>query len=120
MKAYSVDLRERVLAALDRGMPRLEVVSTFHVSLASLKRWHAARHDAGDFTPCPPTGGFEPTITPDQHEQLRAQVAAFPDATLAEHATRWNAAQGTAISQWAIGRAIRLLGLTRKKVAGCQ
>jgi transposase len=115
MKAYSIDLRDRVLAALDRGMPRSQVVTTFQVSLASLKRWHAARRDTGHFAPQPPSGGFEPTITPDQHQQLRAQVAAFPDATLAEHATRWNAAHATTISQWTIGRAIRLLGLTRKK-----
>ena len=115
MKAYSVDLRERVLSALDRGMPRSEVVSTFHVSLATLKRWHAARRDTGDFTPQSPSGGFEPTILPAQHEELRTQVAAFPDATLAEHAARWNAAHATAISQWTIGRAIRGLGLTRKK-----
>lgn len=115
MKAYSFDLRQRVLAALDRGMSRTDIVSTFQVSLASLKRWHAARRDTGDFTPQRPSGGFEPTITPDQHAQLRAQVAAFPDATLAEHATRWNAAHGTSISQWSIGRAIRALGLTRKK-----
>lgn len=115
MKAYSVDLRERVLAVLDRGMPRSQVVTTFQVSLASLKRWLAARRDTGDFAPQPPTGGFEPTITPDQHQELRAQVAAFPDATLTEHATRWNAAHATTLSQWTIGRAIRLLGLTRKK-----
>lgn len=115
MKAYSVDLRERVLSALDRGMSRSEVVSTFQVSLASLKRWYAARRDTGDFSPQHPSGGFEPTITPDQHEHLRTQVAAFPDATLAEHATRWNAVHATTLSQWTIGRAIRLLGLTRKK-----
>ena len=115
MKAYSVDLRERVLAAFDRGMPRSEVVTTFQVSLASIKRWLAARRDTGDFAPQPPSGGFEPTITSEQHHQLRAQVAAFPDATLTEHATRWNATHGTVLSQWTIGRAIRLLGLTRKK-----
>src|SRR6266545_5701191 len=115
MKAYSVDLRQRVLAALDRGMPRSEVLTTFQVSLASLKRWHAARRDTGDFTPQHPSGGFEPTITADQHHELRAQVAAIPDATLAEHAKRWNAAHASTISQWTIGRAIRLLGLTRKK-----
>src|SRR6266511_2935632 len=63
MKAYSVDLRQRVLAALDRGMPRSEVLTTFQVSLASLKRWHAARRDTGDFTPQHPSGGFEPTST---------------------------------------------------------
>jgi transposase len=115
MKAYSVDLRERVLAALDRGMPRSQVVITFQVSLASLKRWLAARRTTGDFAPQPPSGGFEPTITSEQHHQLCAQVAAFPDATLAEHATRWNAAHATTLSQWTIGRAIRGLGLTRKK-----
>lgn|SRR5215211_3829643 len=115
MKAYSVDLRERVLAALDRGMPRSQLVTTFQVSLASLKRWLAAQRAIGNFTPQRPSGGFEPTITPNQHQELRAQVAAFPDATLAEHATRWNAVHATTISQWTIGRTIRLLGLTRKK-----
>jgi transposase len=115
MKAYSLDLRERVLAALDRGTPRTEVVSTFQVSLASLKRWLAARRDNGALSPRPPAGGFAPTITPDHDEAVRAQVAALPDATLEQHAARWNADYGTSISQWTIGRAIRRLGLTRKK-----
>lgn len=115
MKPYSVDLRERALAALDRGMARSEVVSTFAVSLASLKRWHASRRDTGEFAPRPATGGPEPCFTPALDEELRAQVAAFPDATLAEHAARWNAAHLTSISQWTIGRAIRRLGLPRKK-----
>ena len=86
MKAYSIDLRERTLAALDRGMSRLEVVATFQVSLASLKRWHAARRDTGTLNPRPASGGLAATITPEQETDLRAQVAAFPDATLAEHA----------------------------------
>jgi transposase len=77
MKAYSVDLRKRVLAALDRGMPRSELVTTFQVSLASLKRWHAARRDTGDFTPQPPTGGFEPTITSGQFEETARPSGGF-------------------------------------------
>ncbi|NJO83948.1 MAG: transposase [Blastochloris sp.] len=115
MKAYSLDLRERVLSALDRGMPRADVVTTFNVSLASLKRWLVARRDTGDLAPRAPSGGFAPTITPTHDEAVRAQVAAFPDATLDEHAARWNAEHGTAISQWTIGRAMRRLELTRKK-----
>lgn len=115
MKPYSVDLRERVLAALDRGMPRNEVVATFEVSLASLKRWLASRRDTGDFTPRAPTGGPEATFTPALDQELRAQVTAFPDATLAEHAAYWNTAHGSSVSQWTIGRAIRRLGLSRKK-----
>ena len=115
MKPYSVDLRERVLAALDRGMPRAEVVTTFQVSLASLKRWRAARRDTGDLTPRPPTGGPARSITPTHDPDLRAQVLATPDATVAEHAARWNATHGTSLSQWTVGRAIRRLGLPRKK-----
>src|SRR5919112_6390474 len=102
MKPYAVELRERVLAALDRGMPRSKVVTTFQVSLASLKRWHAARRDTGDVTPRPPTGGPARAITPAHDAELRAQVLATPDATLAEHAARWNATHGTALSQWTV------------------
>lgn len=115
MSSYSVDLRERVMAALDRGMSRAEVVTTFQVSLASLKRWHSARRNTGNVAPKPPSGGPSPRITPTHDENLRAQVAAFPDATLVEHTERWNAAHGTSISQWTLGRAIRRLELTRKK-----
>jgi transposase len=115
MKAYSVDLRERVLAALDRGMTRRAAVTTFQVSLASIKRWLAARRDTGELAPRPWAGGPDRTITPAQDDALRAQAIAFPDATLAEHAQRWNAAQGVALSQWSVGRAIRRLGLSRKK-----
>ncbi len=39
MKTYSQDLRERMLGAIDRGMPRKDAVRAFGVSLATLKRW---------------------------------------------------------------------------------
>jgi transposase len=115
MSTYSVDLRERVLAALDRGMPRSEVVSTFQISLSSLKRWHAARRTTGDFAPKPPSGGPTLNIPPAQADELRAQVAACPDATIAEHTEQWNTSHRTALSPSTVGRAIRRLNLTRKK-----
>ena len=39
MKTYSQDFRERMLAAVDRGVDRAEAVRVFEVSLATLKRW---------------------------------------------------------------------------------
>jgi hypothetical protein len=39
----------------------------------------------------------------------------IPNTILSEHATRWNATYGTSLSQWSLGRAIRRLGLSRKK-----
>ncbi len=38
MDSYSKDLRLKVLVATDRGSPRMEVVETFGISLATLKR----------------------------------------------------------------------------------
>ena len=39
MKAYSQDVRERVLRAADLGRPRAEIVQLFGVSLATIKRY---------------------------------------------------------------------------------
>lgn len=51
MRTYSLDLRERVLAAVDRGMPRKEAVGVFGVSLATLKRWLKRRQETGSVAP---------------------------------------------------------------------
>jgi transposase len=48
MKPYSKDLRLRVLAAVDRGMPRPEVAEVFGVSIPSIKRWLNRRSETGD------------------------------------------------------------------------
>ena len=56
MNAYSKDPRLRVLAAGDRGPPREEVVGTFSVSLASIKRLLKRHHETGgvEAKPIPP------------------------------------------------------------------
>ena len=116
MKAYSIDLRQRVVAAVERGMPRAEVATTFGVSLSTIKRLLARRRrDAADSLVAQQSSGRRRTITPAQHPALWAQLEQYRDATIATHADVWNAAQGTAVSQWTVGRAIRRLGWTRKK-----
>ena len=47
MKPYSKDLRLRVLAAVDRGMPRKEVSRTFGVSEPSVRRFLRLRRETG-------------------------------------------------------------------------
>lgn len=47
MRAYSKDLRLRVLAAVDRGMPRGEVAETFSVSVSTVKRYLRLRRETG-------------------------------------------------------------------------
>jgi transposase len=114
MKAYSLDLRTRVLDAIDGGMSRAKAVRVFQVSLGSIKRWLTLRQTTGSLAP-KPRPGKSATITPAQEPTLRFQLDLFPDATLAEHAARWNADHGTQLSQWTLGRAIRRIGWSRKK-----
>jgi transposase len=114
MKPYSIDLRERVLSALDAGMSRADAVRIFQVSLGSIKRWLHLRRSSGDLTPQRPSGRT-PIISADQHVQLRLQLEAAPDASLADQASSWNAGHGTTLSASTMGRAIRRLGWSRKK-----
>jgi transposase len=51
MKPYSIDLRQRVLDALDAGMSRVDAVRIFQVSLGSIKRWLRLRRTRGELTP---------------------------------------------------------------------
>ena len=114
MKPYSVDLRERVLAALAGGTSRTTAVATFQVSRSTIKRWLAQQARVGHLRPGR-ASGRPPTITKSDEPQLRAQLTATPDATLPEHTARWNADRPTPVSHWTIGRAIRRLNWTRKQ-----
>jgi transposase len=115
-RAYSVDLRERSLRALASGMPAAEVAQLFDVSVASLYRWRTRLQTCGDLT-AGRSSGRPRAIPPGAEAALRAQVAAAPDATLAEHCARWQVETGEVVSRAALHRALGRLGLTRKKRA---
>ena len=113
-RAYSVDLRERSLRALASGMPAAEVVHLFDVSASSLSRWQRQQRTRGDLTPGQSTG--RPRAIPAaQDTALRAQVAAQPDATLAEHCVQWATTHGVHVSLATMGRALNRCGLPLKK-----
>lgn len=114
MRAYSLDLRERVVAAADDGMPHADVAATFQVSEPTIRRWLRRQRLRGTLTP-DVSPGRPPTIEPSQYPLLWAQLEANPDATIPWHTDTWNRAHGTTLSQWAVGRVIRRLGWTRKK-----
>ena len=104
------------MAAVEEGTPREEVARTFRVSLSTLKRWLARRRaDAGDDLTPRVSPGRPRAIVPTDHAALWAQLEAHRDAPIAEHVRLWNAAQGTTVSRWAVGRAIRRLGWTYNK-----
>jgi transposase len=56
MKAYSKDLRLKVLDAVDRAMLPKEVARFFGISMPSIKRWLRRRRESGDVEPSPIPG----------------------------------------------------------------
>jgi transposase len=114
MKAYSLDLRERVLAAHARGMSRRALIDLFQVSQGSITRWLRQQRTTGDLTPRVPPGRAR-SIPAEADAALRRQLESAPDAALATHAAQWEAEYGTPLSPWTMGRAIRRLGWSRKK-----
>jgi transposase len=56
MNAYSKDLSMRVLAGVDRGQRREDIVRLFEVSLATIGRWLRRRRKTGEVAPKPSPG----------------------------------------------------------------
>jgi transposase len=114
MKAYSEDLRERVVAAVERGARRSEVVETFAVSLPTIKRWLKQRRETGGLAPKPIPGPS--AVKRDALlEALPARLAEQADATLEQHCSWWQGRTGVEVSTATMSRAITALGWTRKK-----
>src|SRR5512133_3658170 len=94
--AYSVDLRERIVQAVDDGMTKRRAARTFRVSLNTVKRYVNQYHQTGDLQPrlIP---GRPPEIKAEEYSLLVAQAEATPDASLAEHCESWAKSQGTRV-----------------------
>jgi transposase len=56
MKAYTQELRERIVAAVDRGVPREEVADVFGVGLSTIKRYLKQRRETGSMAAKPIPG----------------------------------------------------------------
>ena len=117
MRAYSMDLRERVLAAVERGTPRKEIVRTLGVSEPTIRRYLRLRRETGSVAPKPyPKRPFSIAQSVEQRRALWKQLKEHNDATLEKHCQLWERNQGVKVSISTMSRAIRhRLGWTLKK-----
>jgi transposase len=112
MGPYSKDLRERVAAAVDRGEgSQREIARIFCVSLTFVFRLLRRRREADTLDPKPHGGCPSPSLGPDDMQRLAELIGNQPDATLEQLRERG----GFQCSLTTIWRALRRLGLTRKK-----
>jgi transposase len=108
MRAYSKDLRVKVLEAVDRGMPRAEVARTFGISLPSIKRWLKRRRETGEADAKAPPG--PPAVKGAMlGEWLPAHLRRNPDLTLEDHCEAFEEDFRIEVSQATMSRAISRL-----------
>jgi transposase len=112
MEAYSLDLRQRVLAAVDAGqLRRPQIAALFAVSTSWIRRLVQRRRETGSIAPKPQRHGPLPALTDRQRQRLADLVRRHPDATLAELRRRL----GVGVGITTLWRAVAQLGLTLKK-----
>ena len=115
MRAYSKDLRLRVLAAVDREMPPREVAETFGVSISTVKRYLRLRRQTGGVEAKPIPGPTAATKRAAREEGLPAQVSRNPNLTSEEHCELFEEERAIAVSTSTMSRALKNLGLPLKK-----
>ena len=112
MRPYSLDLRERIAAAIDyhEGSIR-EIARIFRVSTSFIVRLLQRRRATGTLDPEPHGGGTPPALGADDLERLAELVRKQPDATLKQ----LKELGGFTCSLKTLWYALDGLGLTRKK-----
>jgi transposase len=114
LKAYPLELRRRIVAAVDGGVGALPTVAAlFHVSLNCVANYLRLRAVTGALQPRPNPGGRPPAIPPHRYDELRQLLAREPDRTLEQLRDRLQLNCSLA----AVCRTLQKLGRPRKKNA---
>lgn len=111
MRAYSTDLRLRVLAACEDGMGTAEAAETFAVSASWVRRVRQRFRDGGETAPRRPASPGPAPALAGQSDRLRREVRDHPGLTAAEYRDRI----GAGVAVVTVWRMLRRLGLTHEK-----
>ena len=104
-RAYSVDLRKRVMKYLDEGKDKKSASSMFSIGISTVYRWIQERKERGN---------IQPKIRPFAYkyiddEKLKQYIENHQDAFL------WEIAEEFSVTKQAIFYALKRLKITRKK-----
>jgi transposase len=115
-KAYGDDLRRKFLTAYENGDGTLEeLAEDFRVSVGWAKKISAAQTRTGSMERAVHRPGRKPAVDEEQRKLLLSWIANEPDLTLAQLQLRLDQQAGVAVSQVAIWRWLKRLGLRLKK-----
>ncbi len=116
MNPLSLDLRERIVGAYNRGEgSQAKIAERFGVSPSSVKRLLKQWRTTGSLKPRKPGAPSVFILSQEQHRMVARWIEAEPDLTQEELARRFAAETSLRVSPRTMGRVRARLGLTRKK-----
>jgi transposase len=114
MSGYSVDLRRRIVSAVDGGMSKARAARTFSVSLSSVKRY-VDKAKRGESLASKKRPGSAPKLDQKAMRLLEEDLRERPFASLQERCEYVELMTGLSVSRSTMCRAIARIGSTRKK-----
>jgi transposase len=119
MKPYPLELRQRIVDAVDQQLWTIEeVAEIYRVTPRYVYKLLALRRETGDLTPRPHAGGAPAKLDEPRLLKLAELVAAQPDATLQELCHLVNRRTRRKVTLSTICRGLQKIGFPRKKRPG--
>jgi transposase len=114
MKAYSLELREKIVAAVGHGMSKAQAARTFGVGATSVKRYVKLKEEGQPLTPGK-APGKKAKLDQGAMKLLEEDLRSRPAVTYEKRANLLNELLGVRVSKSTICRMVGRLGYTRKK-----
>jgi transposase len=117
MRAYSEDLRKKIVAAVERGMSKAQAARLFDVSLSSVKRYSKTAREGGSLEPRKSPG--RPRKADEKARVLlEKDVEERPAATISQRRRFLEQITATTLSDSTVRRLMRRLGFSQKTDSG--
>ncbi len=116
MRAYSEDLRKKIVAAIERGMPKTQAARLFDVSLSSVKRYASSARRGEPLTP-KKSPGRPPKADEKARALLEDDVKERPAATTSQRRRFLQHIMGTTLSDSTVRRLMKRMGFSQKNGA---
>jgi transposase len=114
MSAYSIDLREKIVESVKKGVPKAETARRFGVDRATVKRYCKRLDEHGTLEPRK-APGKAPKLDEKAMRLLAEDLEERPWATHSQRAEFLFAVVGVKVSEATVCRAVRSLYSSRKK-----
>ncbi len=114
-KTLSIDLRERLVSAVDGGMTRRSAAKRFGVAASTAIKWVDQWRRTGNVAPRPRGGDHRSERIEVHAEEVLALIEETPDVTLEELAGHLDERHGLKVAQSTVWRLLDRDGMTFKK-----